>query len=409
MEVLHPCCAGLDIHKAEIVACIRRTVGGQVQRTVERFATTTRGLVALSAWLQAGDVPQVALEATGVYWKPIWHVLEGTMAVVLAHPASVKAIPGRKSDLNDAMWLADLLAHGLIRGSYVPPGPMQDLRDLTRTRQQLVRERSQHTLRLQKTLDDANIKIAGIVTNLLGRSGRAILTALIAGETDPQVLWRATTGRLRKASPTEYLERLEGHVTPHHRFLLRLHLTQVDALDAAIAALDQQLEGQLRPFRATLTRLTAIPGIETVLARTILAEVGGDVRAFPSAAHLRSWACLSPRLDESAGRRRSTRQRPGGRWLKPMLIQAAWAAIRCKQSYFRSQYYRLRARRGATKAIGAVAASLLTVVYHLLKSPEAVFRDLGPAHFDQLDAARTVRRLTHRLETLGYTVELRPA
>ena len=304
------------------------------------------------------------------------------MAVVLAHPASVKAIPGRKSDLNDAMWLADLLAHGLIRGSYVPPGPMQDLRDLTRTRQQLVRERSQHTLRLQKTLDDANIKIAGIVTNLLGRSGRAILTALIAGETDPQVLWRATTGRLRKASPTEYLERLEGHVTPHHR---------------------------LRPFRATLTRLTAIPGIETVLARTILAEVGGDVRAFPSAAHLRSWACLSPRLDESAGRRRSTRQRPGGRWLKPMLIQAAWAAIRCKQSYFRSQYYRLRARRGATKAIGAVAASLLTVVYHLLKSPEAVFRDLGPAHFDQLDAARTVRRLTHRLETLGYTVELRPA
>jgi transposase len=409
MEVVHQCCAGLDVHKAEIVACVRQARGATVTHTVERFATTTSGLVALNAWLQARGATHAVLEATGVYWKPVWHVLEGTVDLLLAHPASVKAIPGRKSDQNDAMWLADLLAHGLIRGSYVPPVAIQELRDLTRTRQQLVRERSQHVLRLQKTLDDANIKIAGIVTNLLGASGRGILQALIDGETAPARLLLATTGRLRKVPPSEWLTRLEGMVTPHHRFLLRLHLTQVDALDATLATLDQELEQRLAPFRATVTRLTAIPGVETVLARTLVAEIGAEVTAFATAAHLRAWACVSPRLDESAGRRRSTRQRPGSRWLKPMLIQAAWAAIRCKQSYFRAQYYRLRARRGAKKAIGAVAASLLTTIYHLLHSPTLTFHDLGANYLDQLDPSRAVRRLTARLTALGYTVQITPA
>jgi transposase len=273
----------------------------------------------------------------------------------------------------------------------------------------LVRERSQHVLRLQKTLEDANIKIAGIVTNLLGASGRGILQALIDGETAPARLLLATTGRLRKVPPSELLTRLEGMVTPHHRFLLRLHLTQVDALDATLATLDQELEQRLAPFRATVTRLTAIPGVETVLARTLVAEIGAEVTAFATAAHLRAWACVSPRLDESAGRRRSTRQRPGSRWLKPMLIQAAWAAIRCKQSYFRAQYYRLRARRGAKKAIGAVAASLLTTIYHLLHSPTLTFHDLGANYLDQLDPSRAVRRLTARLTALGYTVQITPA
>lgn len=391
------------------MACVRRVTGAAVTHTVERFPTTTPGLVALNAWLQAQGATHAVLEATGVYWKPVWHVLEGTVDLLLAHPASVKAMPGRKSDQHDAVWLADLLAHGLIRGSYVPPVAIQELRDLTRTRQQIVRERSQHVLRLQKTLDDANVKIAGIVTNLLGASGRGILQALIAGETAPERLLLATTGRLRKVPATELLTRLDGQVTAHHRFLLRLHLDQVDALDATLARLDQELEQRLAPFRPLLTRLTAIPGVETVLARTLVAEIGAEVTAFPTAAHLRSWACLVPRLDESAGRRRSTRQRPGSRWLKPMLIQAAWAAIRCKQSYFRAQYYRLRARRGPKKAIGAVAASLLTTIYHLLKAPNLTFQDLGADYFAQLDATRTVRRLTSRLEALGYTVQLMPA
>ena len=409
MEVMHQCCAGLDVHQAEIVACVRQATGAKRTYTLERFPTTTQGLVALMAWLQARGVTHAVLEATGVYWKPVWQVLEGTVDLLLAHPATVKAIPGRKSDQNDAMWLADLLAHGLIRGSYVPPVAIQELRDLTRTRQQLVRERSQHVLRLQKTLDDANIKIAGIVTHLLGASGRGILQALIAGETAPERLLLSTTGRLRKVSPEELLTRLEGRVTTHHRFLLRLHLTQVDALDATLATLDQELEQRLTPFRATLTRLTAIPGVETVLARTLLAEIGPDVTAFPTAAHLRAWACVAPRLDQSAGHRRSTRQRLGSRWLKPMLIQAAWAAVRCPRSYFRAQYYRLRARRGPKKAIGAVAASLLTTIYHLLQSPDRAFHDLGPDYFTQLDPTRAVRRLTSRLEALGYTVQITPA
>jgi len=409
MDVVHRCCAGLDIHKLEIVACVRRQEGAPVTRTLERFSTTTRGLVALHAWIQAAQVTHVALEATGVYWKPIWAVLEGTATLVLANAAEVKALPGRKSDQNDAMWLADLLAHGLIRASYVPPTPVQELRDLTRTRQQLVHTRTQHVLRLQKTLDDANIKIAGIVTNLLGRSGRAILEALIAGTTDPHALLAATTGRLRKVSSADLLDRLEGRVTAHHRFLLRLHLDQVDALEAAIAEIDRALETHLAPFRATVDALTAIPGIERVAACTLLAEVGTTVAAFPTAAHLRSWAGLCPRLDESAGRRRTTRVRPGGRWLKPILIQAAWAAMRCTRSYFRAQYYRLRARRGAKKAIAAVAASLLTVVYHLVRTPGTTFHDLGVTYFDQHDTRRTVHRLTRRLEALGYHVHVEVA
>jgi transposase len=407
MEVLYPRCAGLDVHQQTVVACARIVTEGRVAQDVETFETTTQGLERLRDWLASHGCTHVAMESTGVYWKPVWHVLERSFTLVLAHAAHIRNIPGRKSDVNDAMWIADLLAHGLIRGSFVPPTPVQELRDLTRTRKQLVREIAQHTQRLQKTLEDANIKLTGVISDVLGQSGRALLQALIAGETDPERLVELTTGRL-KAPRAQLIEALRGRVRPHHRFLLKLHLDQIDALQEAVREVEARIGESTEPYRAAVALLDTIPGVNETVAHVILGEIGDDMARFPTAAHLISWAGFCPRNDESAGKRRSTRVRKGAPWLKTTLVQAAWAAVRKKGSYLRAQFLRIKARRGPMKAILAVAASMLTAAYHMLRTG-AVYQDLGERYFDTRDRLKLVHRLVRRLGDLGVQVELKEA
>jgi transposase len=380
MELLHPRCGGLDVHQQTVVACARVAAGSSVAHDVRTFGTTTPELLALSDWLAAHGCTHVAMESTGVYWKSVWHVLEGSVELVLANALHIRNIPGRKSDVNDATWIADLLAHGLIRGSFVPPAPVQELRDLTRTRKQLVREITQHTLRIQKPLDTANLKLTGLLTDILGVSGRAILQALVAGETDPERLAGLVRGRV-KASRADLVAALHGRVTAHHRFLLKLHLSQIEALETAVSEVEARLGTALAPF---------------------------DMTRFPTAGHLVSWAGLCPRLDQSAGKRLSTRTRRSNPWLKTTLVQAAWAAARKKDSYLRAQFLRLKSRRGPKKAILAVAASMLTAAYHMLKD-DVDYRDLGADHFDRRDKAKLANRLIQRLHQLGFTVEVRAA
>ena len=404
MEVLYSRCAGLDVHKDTVVASARLATGRDVGIEVQTFATTTAGLLALSAWLAERGCTHVAMEATGVYWKPVWHVLsDGDFALVLANAAHVKNVPGRKTDVADATWLAELLAHGLVRASFVPDAPTQALRALLRTRKQLVRERASHVQRLQKALEDANIKLSSVLADVTGVSGRAIVEALIAGETDPATLAALAHQRV-KAPPERLAEALRGRVTSHHRFLLRLHLRQIDALEAAVASIDREVETELDPFRAAIRLLSSIPGVSALSAEVIVAEIGTDMGRFPSAGHLLSWAGLCPRSDESAGKRRSTRLRNGAPWLKTALVQCAWAASRKKDGYFRAQFQRLRARRGPKKAICAVAASILTAAYHMLRDG-TFYQDLGHDHFSRpARSARTVR-LVSQLTALGYTVQ----
>lgn len=405
MEVLHPRCAGLDVHKDTVVACSRVMEGGKVVQELESFATTTGGLLELSEWLTGHGCTHVAMEATGVYWKPVWHVLDGSFELVLANAQHIRNVPGRKSDVSDAMWIADLLAHGLIRGSFVPPRSIQELRDLTRTRKQLVREVAQHTLRIQKTLEDANVKLSSVISDVLGKGGRAILDALVKGESDPERL--AELAPKVKAPAAVLVEALRGRVTEHHRFLLKLHLSQIDALMASIAEVGAQLGKGLAPIRALANLLTTIPGVGEVVAQVIVAEIGTDMTRFPTAGHLISWAGLCPRMDESAGKRRSTRVRKGAPWLKTTLVQAAWGGIRAKTSYLRAQFLRLKGRRGAKKAILAVAASMLTSSYYMLRDG-VEYKDLGSDHFDRRDKTKVLRRLTRRIEELGYQVALQP-
>jgi transposase len=407
MEVLYPHCAGLDVHKDTVVACVRHMANGSVRREVRTFKTTTKELLSLSEWLAAEGCTHVAMEATGVYWKPVWHILsDGDFTLLLANAAHVKNVPGRKTDVNDATWLADLLTHGLIRGSFVPDQQTQEMRDLLRTRKQLVRERSRHIQRLQKTLEDANVKLDSVISDIVGLSGRRMIEALITGETEPGAL-AALAHRRIKATPDQLEAALRGHVTRHHRFLLRLHLQQIDALDAAIEQIDQEVDADVEPFRAAIALLTTIPGVSELSARIILAEIGHDMSRFPTAGHLISWAGLCPRNDESAGKRRSVRMRKGAPWLKTTLVQCAWAASRKKASYLQAQFHRLRARRGAKKAIGALAASILTTVYHMLIGGE-LYHDLGPDHFDRRAKTTQTRRLVTRLQNLGYAVQITP-
>jgi len=407
MEVLHPRCCGLDVHKATVVACVRLVIDGKAVKETRTFATTTASLIALSEWLTETKCTRVAMEATGVYWKPVWHILsDEDFELVLANAAHIKNVPGRKSDVKDADWISDLLAHGLIRPSFVPDGPTQEMRTLLRTRKQLVREKSSHILRIQKTLEDANIKLDSVITDIMGASGRKMIEALIAGEKDPAKLARLADPRV-KASQESLREALRGRVTKNHRFLLRLHLGQVDAIDAAIAEIDREVEAGIAPFRTAVEQVSAVPGIKSLAAQTILSEIGIDMSRFPSSGHLISWACICPRSDESAGKRRSTRIRKGSPWLKSTLVQCAWAATRTKGSYLQAQFYRIRARRGPKKAILAVAASILTAIYHMLKDG-TLYQDLGPNHFDSRSKERQKNRLIKRLAHLGYVVELVP-
>lgn len=404
MEVLHSRCAGLDVHKDSVVASVRCVSPPEVHQ-VRRFATTTTGLLALADWLEGHGCTTVAMEATGVYWKPVWHVLEGHFDLVLANAQHIRNVPGRKSDINDATWIAQLLAHGLIRSSFVPPAPIQELRDLTRTRKQLVREISQHTLRIQKVLEDANLKIASVLSEILGQSGRAMLGAIIAGEEDPQRLADLARGSARQKRP-QLLEALRGRVTPHHRILLQLHLDLIAALEAGLQQVETTLGKALAPIAQAASLLKTMPGVSDVVAQVLLAEIGADMSRFPTAGHLVSWAGLCPRSDESAGKRRSTRLRKGGTWLKTILVTAAWAAIRKKDSYLRTRFLRLKTRRGAKKAIIAVAAAMLTAAYYMLRDG-VEYRDLGADHFDRRDKAKVISRLVRRLTDLGCQVELK--
>jgi transposase len=407
MELLHRRCCGIDVHKETVVACLRLVSDGKVTTEVRTFQTTTAELLRLSQWLATNQCTHVAMEATGVYWKPVWHILDdGEFALVLANAAHVKNVPGRKTDVNDATWLAELLAHGLIRASFVPNTQTQEMRNLLRTRKQLVREQSSHMLRVQKTLEDANIKVDSVLSDLMGKSGRAMIEALIAGETDPVKLAGLADRRV-KASPEKLREALRGRVTNHHRFLLHLHLSQIGALEAAIATLDAQVEENLGPFRTAVQLITSIPGIKNLGAQVIVSEIGIDMSRFPSEAHLISWAGICPRNDESAGKRRSTRLRKGAPWLKTTLVQCAWAAVKKKDSYLQAQFYRIRARRGPRKAIMAVAASMLTAVYHMLKDG-TMYQDLGRDHFDRRSTDQQKTRLVKRLTDLGYAVEIKP-
>jgi transposase len=390
-----------------VVACVRLVIDGKLVKEVRTFSTTSASLIELSEWLTETKCTHVAMEATGVYWKPVWHILaDDGFQLVLANAAHIKNVPGRKSDVKDSDWISDLLAHGLIRPSFVPDGPTQEMRTFLRTRKQFVHEKGSHILRIQKTLEDANIKLDSVITDIIGVSGRKMIEALIAGERDPAKLASFADRRL-KASQQTLRQVLRGRVTAQHRFLLRLHLDQIDALDAAIARIDREVEASIAPFRTAVEQVRTVPGIKSLAAQTILSEIGIDMSRFPSSGHLISWACICPRSDESAGKRRSTRIRKGSPWLKTTLVQCAWAATRKKGSYLQAQYYRLRARRGPKKAIVAVAASILTAIYHMLKDG-TMYQDLGPNHFDAHAKERQKNRFLKRLAELGYAVELTP-
>jgi transposase len=407
MDLLHQRCAGLDVHKETVVAAVRVVQSGQVCHDVQTFSTHTKGLLELSDFLARHECTHVAMEATGVYWKPVWHILEGLFELVLANAAHIRNVPGRKTDVNDAMWIADLLAHGLIRSSFVPPAPIQHMRDLTRTRKQFVREIAQHTLRIQKTLEDANVKITGVITDLMGVSGRAILSAIVQGQDNPEILADLAKGRLR-AKREALIEGLRGNVTEHHRFMLKLHLGTVDGLERTVKEVDEHIEHELASFREVIPLLTTIPGVSDIVAQVIVSEIGVDMTRFKTEKHLISWAGLCPRNDESAGKRRSTRLRHGAPWLKTTLVQAAWSASRTKNTYLRAQFQRIKSRRGPKKAAVAVAASILTSAYFMIRD-SVPYRDLGPEHFETRNKEKTAKRLLRRLEELGVHVEVRAA
>lgn len=404
MEVLHRICAGLDVHKASLTACVRVVEGKSVRHEVREFSTTIRALEELHEWLREHEVQAVVMEATGVYWKPVWHILEADFELTLANAGHVKNVPGRKTDVKDAVWLADLHAHGLIRGSFVPPQPIEELRQLTRTRKQLVREVGQHTNRLHKVLEDTNIKVGNVVSDLLGQSGRAILRKLISGVTNPEELANEALGRLQQKRPA-LVEALHGRVTEHHRFLLKLHLDTLESIEQRIEEVDQRLGRALDPFREAVQRLETIPGVSTITAQVIIAEIGLDMSRFPTHRHLLSWAGLCPRSDQSAGKSRSTQIGKGAPWLKAVIVQAGWGATRKKNSYLRAQYCRLKARRGAKKAVVAVAATILTSAYYILQRGTN-YADLGANYFMQRNVTRTVNRHCRQLEQLGYKVTL---
>jgi transposase len=368
MEILHPCCAGLDVHKRTVVACVRR-IGpdGQVHTRVRTFGTMTAELLQLADWLAAEGVRQVALESTGVYWKPVYHLLEGHLELMLVNARHIKNVPGRKTDVKDAEWIAQLLQHGLLTPSFVPPAEIRELRDLTRQRAQLIHERATVVNRVHKVLEDANIKLASVATDVLGKSGRAMIAALIAGETDPDPLAELARGSLRKKRP-QLRRALEGRVTEHHRFLLRTLMRQEEQLEGLIAQYGARIEEVMTPFTEATARLRRIPGIGARAAEVIVAEIGTDMAKFPTAGHLCSWAGLCPGNDQSAGKHRSGRTTKGSRWLRATLVQVAWAAIRTKETIFQVVYRRWAKRLGRKKALVAVGHKILSVIYALLKN-----------------------------------------
>jgi transposase len=419
MDILYERVAGLDVHKDTVVACVRLLVDGKAKRECRTFATTTERLVELRAWLEDCRCTHVAMEATGVYWMPVFKILgEGEFELIVANAAHLKNVPGRKSDINDATWIADLSACGLVKASFVPGEQIQELRALTRTRKQLVREQTRHGQRIDKTLAEANIKLGSVLSDIMGASGRRIIEAMIAGVRQPRKLAELASKQV-KATPKELYDALHGRLTDHHRFLLALHLKQWDGLDETIRNIDREIDQRIArmdakaeddqaPFRALIELVSTVPGISVVSAPAILSEIGCDMSRFPTAGHLVSWSGLCPGQNESAGKRKSSRLRKGAPWLKTMLIQCAWAAKRKKDSYYRAQFFRLQAKRGPQKAICAVAASILTALYHMLKDGTQ-HHDLGIGYFDRRPVELKANHLVARLKKLGFAVQLQPA
>jgi transposase len=407
MDVLIPRCCGLDVHQETVVASVR-ILGptGEVTRETRTFGTTTRELERLAAWLRPFQITHIAMEATGVLWKPVWHVLEPEWQLLLVNPHHLKRVPGRKSDVQDAEWIAQLLQCGLLRGSFVPPPAIRELRDLTRTRTTMEDEVTAVVNRIHKVLEDANIKLSTVASDVMGVSGRAMLQALVAGETDPDRLAALARGRLVRKQ-ARLAEALYGRVTAHHRFLLGRFLTQVQFLEQEIATFDRRIAELTAPFAATLARLDGMPGINQRTAETLIAEVGPDVRTFDSAAQLVSWAGVCPGKRESAGKSRRARIRKGNRWLTRALGQAAWAARNKKACYLSAQFRRIARHRGEKRAVIAVANSILTATYYIIRDG-VEYRDLGPHHFQRLAPEKLTRDLVRRLEKLGHKVHLDP-
>ena len=380
MDILHACCAGLDVHKKTVVACVRR-IGpdGVVSREVRTFGTTTAELLALSDWLEAHGVGPVAMESTGVYWKPIFNLLEGSFQVNLVNAQHIKQVPGRKTDVKDAEWIAQLLQYGLLSSSLIPPPQIRDLRDLTRQRTQIVRDRATVANRIQKVLEDANIKLSSVASDVLGVSGRAMIRAIIDGQDDPDELAGMAKRRLRGKIP-ELKQALHGRVTEHHRFLLRALLEQIEFLEGLIAQFDARIEEAMAPLAEAAGRLRAIPGVGEQAAEVIMAEVGPDMTPFPTAGHLSSWAGLCPGNDQTAGRQRNGKTTKGSQWLRTTMVQVAWAASRTKETIFSACYHRWAKRMGKKKALVAVAHKILVVVYHLLKNRTDYRENWKPAN-----------------------------
>lgn len=407
MQVLYGCCCGLDIHKRFVVACVLTTAAdGNVQKVTRTFSTMTDDLLTLLDWLAEVGCTHVAMESTSAYWRPIYNLLEGHLTVLVANAYHIKAVPGRKTDVRDAEWIADLLRHGLIRGSFIPSPEQRQLRDLTRYRTQLVEERARITNRLQMVLEDAGVKLAAVVTDVRGVSARAILEALVAGETDPTTLADLARGRLR--AKRELLTRaVVGRFTAHHAFLLTEQLSQLDYLEEAMERVSAEIARRLEAEHEAIALLDTVPGIGRRAAEIIIAEIGTDLDRFPSAKHLASWAGMCPGNAESGGKRLSGKTRKGNRWLRQVLIEIAHVAAKTRGTYLAAQYRRIAARRGKKRALVAVAHTVLVIIYHLLTKREP-YRDLGEAYFDHLERQHVERRLVRRLERLGYAVTLTP-
>ena len=434
MQVVYTRCAGLDVHKKTVVVCVRIVqADGTITRHIRTFGTTTAELLNLVAWLLSLEVTHVAMESTGEFWKPLYNLLEGSFTILVVNAAHIKHVPGRKTDVKDAEWIAELLAHGLLRPSFVPPPPQRALRDLTRQRTHLIRERASEVNRMQKVLEWANIKLASVVTDITGVSARAMLQALVAGQTDVTDLAELAKGRLRSKLP-ELEQALRGTLQPHHAFMIGQHLALIDVFDEQVAAFDQRIREAIEgtrppppsgdgdtPQTATVAPaptapegawaaqaiMDAVPGIGIRVSEIVLAELGTDMTRFPTSAHVGSWAGLAPGQDQSAGKRKSTRIRDGNRYLRATLVQAAWAAIKVKDSFLAAFYRRLAARRGKQKAIIAVAHKILVIVYTLLKTGQ-VYQERGAAALDEGQKERIVHRLERRIAQLGYKVNLEP-
>lgn len=405
MEVVNTHCAGLDVHKKTVVACALTPDGKRGWRKeVRTFATMTVEVLGLSDWLQGQGVKQVTMESTGEYWKPVFNLLEANFEVILVNAGHVKHVPGRKTDVKDAEWLAELLQHGLLKASFIPPEPIRDLRDLTRHRSNFVRERATLVNRVQKTLEGANIKLASVATDILGVSGRQMLDALCAGNANPEVMAELAKGRMRTKRDL-LAKALEGRVKVHHRFILTELLCQIDSLDETIGRFDEEIAQLSTPFDEAVALLDTIPGVGRETAQVIISEIGVDMSRFPSAGHLAAWAGVAPGNRESGGKRYSGKTRQGNQSLRKGLVQAAHAAAHTRNTFLAAQYHRLAPRRGKKRAIMAVAHSMLVIVYHLLTKHEP-YQELGAGYYDQRNVTAITQRLTKRLQKLGYQVTL---